>query len=792
MGMISDELKKEELFSAVLDASGISYWIYDIKEHTVELSDLIRNRIGISSNRIENMPQAWFDRNLVPMEYYDAYMQMIQDVEQGEQEAHMEMAIRNKSDGQLHWYKVAYTVIEMEDGKPAKALGVNSDITVQIQTRQSYESELQIRNELLKEAAIYFMANLTTHEILERRFPFPVDDGIAMPCPFTVKSWDANLTNTTLKEYSQDMVDHFSVEALLKAYQEGRSVIKYEYFKVSPMFSTHWFSAQASIVKQPETDHIIVLIYITDRDAECKQKMALKSILDEEIEFTVLIHADSKRGRLITAANELDVASYVQEYDYDEAIETLVVHRIALEDQEYCRNAFALENVKKELDKQKYYVITYNHQPENGKTYRKQVRAYYMDEYKEDIIFSRRDITDIYEEEIKHQEELKEALDLAERASMAKTTFLSQMSHEIRTPMNAIIGMSHLAEDTDMSPETRAYLKQIENSSHYLLDVINDILDMSRIESGRFELHPEWTSANTMLTTCMNMLGNEMKQKGIHFIGPKEDHDSGVEFYIDPLRAKQILMNLLNNAIKFTPTGGTIAMEIETEDIDESHRIDHVTISDTGCGMSQEFMQRIFQPFEQEQNPYSGQVQGTGLGLALVKKILLAMGGDITVSSELGNGSQFMYRLPYEYRRSDALKKPVRKRKKVDFNGMHILLVDDHPLNRKIARKLLERKGMLVEEAENGQEAVTAFYAAVPNYYDAILMDIRMPVMDGLEAAEKIRSFSKKGAKEVPIIAMTANAFDNDVKSSLKAGMNDHLAKPIDTDILYETLAKWV
>lgn len=400
-------------------------------------------------------------------------------------------------------------------------------------------------------------------------------------------------------------------------------------------------------------------------------------------------------------------------------------------------------------------------------------------------------LRDVDKEWLDQNARLQAALEKAQKAGRAKSEFLSQMSHEIRTPMNGVIGMTKLALESAPDDTTREYLRVIDESSQYMMGLLNDMLDMSRIESGRLEMNREWVNISAALRPCIEMMETAMRAKGITFLHPDINRKTNAEFFIDPLRIKQVIMNLLNNACKFTPAGGTVALEIRNLSQDGKKATDRLTIRDTGCGMSRDFLEGgIFEPFSQEPNRYDGALHGTGLGLALVKKIVEKMGGTIEVESEPGKGTAFLITLSYDYRVTDG--KTDKRQPVCDLTplcGVRVLLVDDHALNRKITTTLLKKRGMTVEEAENGKVATEMFLASPPHYYGAILMDIRMPVMDGLEATRRIRSARHGDAKSVPIIALTANSYEEDKEATSAAGMNAHLTKPVEPQLLYQTLS---
>jgi len=380
----------------------------------------------------------------------------------------------------------------------------------------------------------------------------------------------------------------------------------------------------------------------------------------------------------------------------------------------------------------------------------------------------------------------------ADASNQAKSAFLSRMSHEIRTPMTAIIGMTKLAEDSTKEKETLHCLSLIDESSAYLLNLINGILDVSRIESGRFMLQPAWTSATSVLQSVIGMISPLAEKKGIRFVYPKVESLVDYEIFVDKMRVQQVFINLLSNSCKFTPSGGCVTLVIKNVRFDGERASDAITVSDTGCGMSKKYLLHLFEPFSQEQNPSSELVRGSGLGLSIVKTIVDAMGGEIKVESELGKGTSFSFTMSYRYRKNVGLEEKKAKEKLFDFTGRTILIVDDNTLNLEIAGRLLEKKHCDVMLAHDGKEAVALFSSSRLRSIDVILMDVSMPVMDGLEATRTIRSLDRGDAKTVPIIAMTANAFDEDRKETKASGMDDHIAKPFEPEKMFGVIARYL
>ncbi len=506
------------------------------------------------------------------------------------------------------------------------------------------------------------------------------------------------------------------------------------------------------------------------------------------------------RGELLRISDDADEelkGIFDGPLTYEKSLYDYVNIRTLPDDRSMLSDMLARDRVREELEERKRINVMYRSLVDGVMGYRQVtlVRAgSWTDDSDDDrlVVMGLRNVDRETREEIERKEQLEEALQRANRANEAKSLFLSNMSHDIRTPMNAIIGFTTLATNhIDDVERVEDYLDKIQASSTHLLDLINDILDMSRIESGKASVEEKPCDLIEVTEHLGSIVQSEVSEKGLHY-----DVDlSGLHHPIvmcDELKLKQVLLNILGNAVKFTPSGGSVSFSISEAASDVDGKSNYtMTIADSGIGIDEAFIKHIFDPFERERTSTLSGTQGTGLGMSIAKRLVDMMGGDIGVTSVKGEGSTFSVMLPLEVLDKDAIAVQegcVRQELSEQLHGLRILLVDDNLLNREIATTLLEDAGFVVEQAVDGKDAIDRLSNAEPGYYQLVLMDIQMPVMNGYEAAAIVRSMDDPVISHIPILAVTADAFEEDRQKALDCGMDGHIAKPIEIDGLLAAL----
>ena len=528
-----------------------------------------------------------------------------------------------------------------------------------------------------------------------------------------------------------------------------------------------------------------------------REQRALLNTLAYTFEQLSIINLVTKEFTMYTRKSVLQNLSPYKCADFNRALHKLSLPYTKLAADETAAEKFSLPVILSRLaEKPQGYEFTLPYLANDGSEKNKQINVLWGDEGHHTICLVRCDVTDIISAEKNSRSVLQNALDLAQEANRAKTDFLSAMSHDIRTPMNAIIGMTDLAlDDLDNRQHLSEYLDIIKSSSSHLLTLINDILDMSRIEKGKLKLARTSFNLSVEIDRFCSRYQLLMDKNSLNFLHNAELlHCNCIG---DTAQLQRIWDNLVSNACKFTPPGGTVTFSAcELPSDNERLGWYKFTISDTGIGIDSESLQHLFDPFFRSSDVISKHIEGSGLGLAIVKNIVDYKGGTISVTSRQGEGTTFTVTLPLHF--DTAAEHPVEKPTHTfgsadfDFSGKSLLLAEDHPINQKVAELILEKTGAAVTIVENGLQCTELFTGSAKGSFDAILMDIQMPVMNGYEAAQAIRSSTHPQSATIPIIAMTANAFAEDIKNVLSAGMNAHIAKPIDPQKLYETLAAYI
>ena len=471
------------------------------------------------------------------------------------------------------------------------------------------------------------------------------------------------------------------------------------------------------------------------------------------------------------------------------AYDSFVIHESAPDYME----VFDAKNIMKRLETEKSFVYRHRTKPNGAgmEYFETTVVRLYTDEHTFQIIMGYRPIDDIIAEEQKHQqleqERLRLAYELAESANAAKTTFLLNMSHDIRTPMNAILGYAQLMKGKLTDPELLHYQEMIEQSGNLLLSVINNVLDMARIESGKMELDKDYHVVGDVGASVCGVFQMEAQKKNLtltHTVDITHRH-----VICDKTKMQEVMTNIVSNAVKYTPPGGHIRVDTRELPCEKPGYINiQTSVTDTGIGMSKEFLPHLFDSFSRERNTTAARVAGSGLGMSIVKSLVDLMGGTIEVESELGKGSKFTFTVPHRIADvAEGGEDPAQK-ETPDFTGRHVLLAEDNDLNAEIATAILKEMGLTVDRAEDGIICVAKLEQSAPGTYDLIFMDVQMPNMDGYKATQVIRRLPDKEKANIPIIAMTANAFAEDRKKALDMGMNGHIAKPIAVPKIAEVL----
>ena len=580
----------------------------------------------------------------------------------------------------------------------------------------------------------------------------------------------------------------FERQSLLKAFADQQRQMSLEYHRRVDNGEMHLIRVMLNMLKNPGNGDVEAIVYSVDIDRQEKEEKVISAVTNREYDFIALIDSETQKLHYQYTSQKSDRALRFEMGNYDDMIKKAVsrMRDLSKPGTEFEKISFV--SVADALYRRHEYSYVFEYTADSGEKRQKKITYQYLDDNMTEILFFCTDITEEILRERNRAIVLQKALQDAKHADIMKTEFLSNVSHDMRTPLNAVLGYTSLAKKSDGTQDKDIYLDKIEHAGNILLSLINDTLDLSKIEAGSILLKPVTTSYDELIKRVVSVISPLAEKKHIKF-SIESRHSANVPISADPLRMQEIIVNLLSNAVKFTPENGEVFLITECLKMDKKKVYDRITVRDTGCGMTPDFIPKMYEPFSQERQ--TADTAGSGLGLPIVKKLVDLMNGRIEVKSEVGKGTEFTIWLSFE-RTSEVSQeiKAVSYQEDV-LKGLRILMAEDNEMNTEITKSFLEGMGISVTCAVNGQIACSLFSDSKPNFYDAILMDIRMPVMNGRDAAKAIRRMKRPDA-DIPIIAMSADAFDEDIRMSLDAGMNAHIAKPVTSQQICEALGKLV
>ena len=588
-----------------------------------------------------------------------------------------------------------------------------------------------------------------------------------------------------------EFFDRFSLESMRLDFINGIQQIVMEFPTASAGINMKWLRITANLSMNPETGSIEALTYLMDISEEKKHSFIVNTLASESFHYIAFLYTDTDELEFFSNSTDIYYIPESSSLSSYEALRRIRMEHFILSDEERTayREATGLDVIRGQLAAKSSYAVSFN-QTVGGKESHMQLIFTWASRETEIILILCMDVTDSYEKEQKYLADLRQAVSNAENAANSKMDFISRISHDIRTPLSAITSMTDFAfEDIDDREKLLSDLEKINSSNHFLMSLINDVLDVSKIDSGRIELVPEPYHHEEFIADIKNMFVPLCEQKGVRFTVVTD----GVlisSIIIDKVRLNQIVLNLVSNAYKYTPKGGSITLTVNSRKLDAEKCIIDIDVADTGIGMGESFQKKMFTPFTQDlENPERQKLRsGTGIGLYIVKKLVILMGGTIDVKSELHKGTQIHITLKTAYQETDG--GTVRQAEPASWDKLsgRVLLAEDNEINTEIALRTLHGMGLEADTAENGAVALKRFKESEPGRYICILMDIQMPILSGYEATMAIRALDRADAKTIPIFALSANAYSEAVQQSKEAGMNGHISKPIDKNILYKAL----
>ncbi|MEG1547614.1 MAG: response regulator [Clostridia bacterium] len=773
---ISTYKRLAETYMQAAKQSGMTCWILDIESKTIYNFNNTTN-INAYDNvtMIKNVPESIISDGSLHPDDVPALVEMYNKIFAGEKTAKSVGRWKNTDSNTWCWNETTYNTIFDNSGKAVKAIGSVMDITERVSLEERYSEEIEWRKVHNQDVLGSFKMNLTKNTCGDGQGNNSIILGFkgnGTVDGFFESEYATHVEADDLAEYKKI----FNRKNLLKSYQAGKTNFTHEAYVSFAADDFRWIKIELDMFKNPKNSDIEGYIYATDIDNKKMEHALVDTVVNMDYDYLALLDIVTDRYTIYAktdgktplpsfgASNyEKEVAQFAHEYLLDEDIEQNI-------------HDMSYKNILEQLEKQDVYTSYCRVKAKNGTIARKKLQFSYLDKPRKKIILTRTDITDIYNGEQRKNEALKDALLAAQQANNTKSEFLSRMSHEIRTPMNAIIGMATLAAQCVNDPaQVSDYLSKVGISARFLLSLINDILDMSRIESGKVLIRSEKIPFEEFINGVNSICHAQAQQKGVEYDAIMTSFIE--DYYIgDAMKLQQVLINIISNAIKFTPQGGKVQLIVHQEIVKQDKALMKFTINDTGIGIREDFMPNLFEPFEQANSGASSPYGGTGLGLAICKNLVDLMGGKISANSIEGIGSEFVVEVKLGI--TEESKQALEFKSDIYFDMLKALIVDDDIMICQHTAQVLLDMGMRAEYVISGAKAVEIIRSKQEKkeFYDVVLLDWKMPDMDGIETAREIR---KIVGPEVTIIIMTAYDWAAIEAEAKQAGVNMLISKPL-------------
>lgn len=779
---------ERQIYENTTNAAGIIVWRYEVKEHRVVM---MKNKASIDSNThhhlsqiIDGVPNSLLchlsDKSKNDfLELYDHAQRGIKD---SKKICFIDAA------GIPTYEQISFTTFDYaDDGSVSISYGMSQNVSKAEKQNELYQHEREQLYEISRPDVIAKgHHDLTENKVLT--YFANTEKALIIPKSFTYDdAYKKMIAMPVSEDDRQKLAAMLDRRHLITLFRTGDENCSFEYRRMNEDKSYSLVETEVNMFSV--NDHVECFIFTYDLTKKEIDRGIINRLSELGYEYLALINIQTKRLAYYTAKNGLVESPSDKPLYYHDACVNLIKTEGDVNRLDELQSQLGLDHVIDELQTKSVYEYLYDFRGKDGAYRRKRLQFCYLNDDRKVVFLAQSDLSAQYQHDVEQMHELQNAALTTEKANESKSMFLSNISHDMRTPLNGIIGFTDFALKTEDLEKKQDYLNKIKLSSSLLLSLINETLELSRIESGKVVLSPEVVNSSELLESIVVGIRVNAEKQGIDF-SSAFGSDFPENILIDKLRTQEICLNLLSNAVKFTPRGGSVRFIVSQLEKPVDGCNVRIIVEDTGIGISADFLPKIFEPFTQENAPEVKNVLGTGLGLSIVKKYVQMMHGTVEVESKKGKGTKFTVMLPVESASEAVVAAPSAVVSDETLKGKKVLLVEDNYLNREIAVTILSEKGISVTEAEDGQKGFDAFSTSSPGTFDVILMDLRMPVMNGYESTAAIRSLNRKDAKKIPIIAMTADAYDEDVQHCKDAGMNGHITKPINAQQLFAELEK--